>query len=316
MGRRFFIHIIMSIALAVVASSAYYYWVCHGLRHAREYTPARLNTALYDTTGYDVAFVGTSRASNLIDPWTFDSVTHLHSYNVGMEGAPFTAIDIFARKFVKKHNPRYIVMNIDIYTMEREYTLFDFPQYYPYMRDTDIAALSKMKEQLDFGKYLPFIAISYIDDRLKGTAFNAFLNRYPAEDLTWPHRGFAPLDSSYVYTGTENEVPVVFNYDTANFKRLDSLCSFFHAHQCEVAFVMAPIYAVHEVKSENANNFYDRLQTIESKYHIREFNHYTDRSFKKELFFNRTHLNIKGALIYSRMLADSFASMYQSKPAN
>ena len=317
MSRRFFIHVILTVLIAMSVSSVYYYWVCCGLRHTKEFYPGRLNCILYDTTAYDVVFVGSSRAASLIDPLVFDSVSHLKSYNAGMEGASINAISLFTKKFINRHHPKYVFVNIDNYTLERDsYSLFQFPKYYPHLSDTDIATWWKLKPQLLFGKYAPCLAITYMDDFLKGMAFNEFLGCYPFDDLTSLHKGFSPYDSIYAYGGTSNDLGLSFMYDTANFKKLDALCQLCRDQHCEIIFTMAPMYAIHEVKSENVIIFYDRLRTIEAKYHIREFNHYTDRSFKKELFFNRTHLNIKGALIYSHMLADSFTAMYQSKPAN
>ena len=311
MGKKFFIHIVSTIGIAVALSSTYYYAVCHGLRHTKEFFPGRLNCILYDTTRYDLVFVGTSRSANLIDPVIFDSLTHLRSYNAGMEGAPYTAIDLFTRRFVANHHPRYVFINFDTYTMEHENSLYDFPQYYPHLRDSDIAILSKRKVQLALGRYAPFIAVSYIDDYLKGVALDNWMDVYPADDLTYSHRGFSPI-STMTYHGTSADFPLAFSYDTVNFKKLDALCRYCTDRHCEVIFIMAPIYRAFENGKTNSGAFYSKLRALESQYHIKELNFYIDNKFTKAMYANRTHLNRRGAVLYSYLLADTFVHLYPS----
>jgi hypothetical protein len=307
MGRKFIIHIITSIAIAVIASSAYFYWVCHSLRHTREFFPGRLNSVLYDTTRYDAVFMGTSRTSKLIDPLIFDSMTGLKSFNAGMEGASYGVIELFTKKFISNHHPKYVFINLDIYTLEKDNSLFDYPQYYPHMSDPDIAALSKRKPELLLGKYAPFLAISYLDDYLKGVAFDEVIGRQPTDDQTYVHHGFSPIDTSYAYCGTDAEVALSFSYDTANLKKLDALCQYCTTQGCQVVFVMAPMYATHRNRAANEIDFYTRLGGISSKYRVRKIDFYTDRSYPKDMYFNRTHLNSKGAAVYSQRIAEQFA---------
>lgn len=304
MGRRFFIHMAVTLGIGIICSSAYYYTICHGLRETKEFFPGRLNHILYDTTRYDAVFMGTSRVSNGIDPLVFDSITHLHSYNAGMEGASFSAVDLFTRRFVSNHHPKYVFLNIDIYTLEKENSLYDFPQYYAHLQDSDIAVLSKRKKELSLGKCAPFIAVSYIDDYLKGVALDDYLGIYPADDLTWSHRGFSPV-STMDYHGVSDKFPLAFSYDTANFKKLDALCRYCNDQRSEVIFIMAPIYKAFDGGKTNSSDFYSRLKNLESEDSIKELNFYLDDQFTKDMFVNRTHLNRKGAELYSHILGDS-----------
>jgi len=308
MGRKFFIHIALTFVIAVSCSMAYYYFICHELRQTREFFPGRLNCILYDTARYDAVFMGTSRVVNHIDPWIFDSLTHMRSYNAGMEGVSYSVIDLFTRRFVANHHPRYVFINLDIYTMEKGNSLGDFPMYYAHLCDSDIAILSKRKHELAFGKYAPFIAVSYIDDYLKGVAFDNLLNISPTGDITYRHRGFSPV-STFYFHGVPAKFPLTFSYDTANFKKLDSLCRFCVDHRCEVVFVMAPVYGAFENGKTNSAAFYDQLRRVESKYGIKELNFYIDNRFTKDMFANVSHLNPNGAALYSHILGDTIAQI-------
>lgn len=305
MGKKVLIHIIATLAIGIILSAGYYYAVCHGLRHTKEFFPGRLNVILYDTAHYDAVFVGTSRVSKCLDPLIFDSITHLHSYNAGLEGASYTVIDMMTRKFIKNHHPHYVFINLDIYTLENEHSLYDFPQYFPHLRDPDIASLSQRKPELTFGKYAPFIAISYIDDNLKGAALNEQLGLYPEDDLTYPHRGFSP-NMDPIYYGDAGPFQIHFTYESANFKKLDSLCRYCKEQDCKVIFIMAPIYASQFDQAKNTLGFYTTLEKTEKAFGAFRFDHYTDALFTKEMFANRTHLNRQGADKYTRILALEF----------
>jgi hypothetical protein len=308
MGKRFLVYIITTIVMAMALSTAYYYSVCHGLRHTKEFFFGRLNCILYDSTRYDAVFMGASKVTNDIDPMIFDSLAHLRSYNAGTVGASYSAIDIFTRRFVANHHPKYVFIGLDIDLLKRENSLYDFPQYYPYLQDSDIAVLSKRKREMAFGKYAPFIAVSYMNDYLKGVAYDDWLDIRPADDLTYSHRGFFPavvMD----FQGTPAPFPLAFTYDTANFKKLDALCRYCTDRHCEIIFIMTPLYGVFENGKTNSAAFYARIRTLESKYRIRELNFYIDSRFTKKMFSNKSHLNHKGAILFSRILADSFVQI-------
>lgn len=305
MGKKFLIYIITTIVMAMTLSSAYYYCVCHGMRHTKEFFFGRLNCILYDSTRYDAVFTGASKVTNDIDPLIFDSLTHLRSYNAGMVGATYSTIDIFTRRFVANHHPKYVFIGLDIDILKNENSLYDFPQYYPYLQDSDIAVLSKRKSEMAFGKYAPFIAVSYMNDYLKGVAYDDWLDIHPTDDLTYSHKGFFPavvMD----FQGTPTSFPLTFTYDTANFKKLDALCHYCTDRHCELIFIMTPLYGVFENGKTNSAAYYDRLRALESKYRIKELNFYIDSRFTKNLFSDKSHLNHKGAILFSRILADSF----------
>lgn len=304
MSIRFGKFIFGSLLIGIALSSLFYYAVCQGLRQTKEFFPGRLNTILYDTARYDVVFMGTSHMSWEVDPLLFDSITKLYSYNAGTEGASFSAIDIFTRRMVANHHPKFVLLNIDLYLLEKENSLYNFPQYYPYIGDTDIDKLAVRKAELSYGKYAPFIAISYLDDYLKGNALHGWTDLYPSDDLSHKHRGFSPVYSAY--SGENDSFAINFSYDTANITKLKNLCKYCTSHGCQMLFTMAPIYRSFYPNTGNASDFYQRIRMIEEEYHIPELNFFNSDQFQKSMFANRSHLNHTGAKLYSCILANRF----------
>jgi hypothetical protein len=306
MRKRFFIQIIIVLITAGICSSLYYYHLCNNLRHAGEGMLAKLDHVFYDSARYDVLFAGSSRVLKNIDPVLFDSLTKYHSYNAGIDGANFVLIDLLIRKFFKSHgHPKYLFINLDTYTMEHDTSFFFYTQFLPFMDDPDLQRMKEREPNLKTGSRYPFLGVSYLNDYLKEVAFYTEFNMCPAYDPVVQHRGFAPVMDT-AFWGDSGELPLNFVYQKERLNELDSLCNFCTKKGCKVFFIMAPIYRSTETGSSNAATYYPQIREIENRYGIREFNFFTDSVFSKDLFLNRSHLNFKGAALYSHLLADSF----------
>jgi hypothetical protein len=188
--------------------------------------------------------------------------------------------------------------------MEHDSSFFSFPQFMPYMSDPDMEKMKRSEPVLSLGKYQPYIAISYLNDYLKEVAFYKQFNITRPADSTGLRKGFAPVIDT-VYHGADGEEILNFTHTTEGFAKLDSLCSYCINRGCTVFFIMAPIYRSKYATTDNNRDYLMRLQTIENKYNIREFNFYCNTSFPKRYFLNKSHLNYKGADVYTGLLADS-----------
>jgi hypothetical protein len=305
MKQRFYIQLILVAISALLLSSLYYFSICKALQTTKESFPGKLNQIFYDTTAYDAVFVGSSRVMKNIDPLQFDTIAGIHSYNAGIDGANFTLIDFVTRHFIAGHRPSYVFINIDIYTLQQDSSFFYYTQLFPYIHIDSMDRFIKIEPNLILAKYYPFLAVSYIDDYLKGVSFHTLYDKHPLSDATFIHRGFAPIVSAD-YQGSADEYPLKFIYSEDGFKKLEALCDYCKAMHCKVFFIMAPIYRAREEKPSNACYFYSRLKPIEEKYNIIEFKFFTNTEFSQKVFFNKSHLNENGARMYTKMLADSF----------
>ena len=314
MAKRFFIQITVVMLVAGIFSSIYFYSICDNLRHAKEGVPAKLDHIMYDSTQYDAVFFGSSRVLRNINPLLFEKLTRAKAYNAGIDGANYTLLDLLIRKFIKYHGaPRYLFVNLDTYTMEHDTSFFFYPQFLPYMDDPDMQYMKEREPNLKTGGRFPFFGVSYFNDYLKEVAFYTQFNICPAADSLYLHRGFMPaMDTAYY--GVDEALPMNFAIASERFKQLDSLCNFCTKNGCKIFFIMAPIYRAIDTGSSNASVYYPQIRAIETKYSIRELNFFTDRNFPKNMFLNRSHLNFKGAELYTRLLTDSFNSGHYIPP--
>ena len=299
---------------AGIFSSLYYYSICHGLRHAKEGIPAKLDHILYDSTRYDALFVGSSRVLRNVNANLFDSLAGVSSYNAGIDGANYTLVDLLIHQFIKYHGaPRYLFINLDTYTMEHDTSFFFYPQFLPYLDDPDIRRMKEREPNLKTGSRYPFLGVTYFNDYLKEVALYSQLNICPAVDSLYLRHGFMPaIDTSYY--GVDDVTAMSFATAPERIRQLDSLCSFCSHNHCQLFFIMAPIYRSIDTGTSNAAEYYIHIRDIEKKYCIKELNFFTDRRFSKNMFLNRSHLNFKGAEFYTRILADSFNRSHYMPP--
>ncbi len=305
MRNRFFIQIVAVALFSITAASVYYYHVCNALNKTNEGPTGKLNHILHNTTHYDAVFMGSSRVLRNINPLLFDSLTGILSYNAGIDGANFTLIDILTRRFIEQHKPKYIFINLDPYTMERDSEVFYYPQFYPHIHDVGMNELAFIEPSLLLGNRYPFIAISYMDDNLKGEATATSFSAENNNDVMLNHRGFEPLLNPD-YHGSTDTFSLTLSCDKNAFKKLDSLCAYCTAQHCKVFFMMAPICRATNEHGQNIEIYYSELRNIEARYNISEFNFYDRPGFTKAMFFNQTHINQAGAIVYTRLLADTF----------
>ncbi len=314
MKKRFYRQVVLVLVLSIGLSSFYYYVTCAGLRHCRKGEPGKISYILYDTTHYAVVFSGSSRISRNVDVQLFQSKTGYKTYNAGIDGAGFTTVDWLTREFIKVHGaPRYIYINIDQSSMEMEAEIFYYPMYYPYLNDDETHQMECTDARLRRGRWLPFLAISDIDDYLKGVAAGAWGADHKSGDSVFDRQGFEPIYTS-AYKGKDDSVVLSFDYHASNFVKLDGLCAYCESKGSRVFFLMAPIYGVHDIDTFNTRTFYSCIRDIERKYHIPELNYYSDRRFTHNMFFNSTHLNYRGADLYTVLLADTLMALSQPAP--
>ena len=305
MQRRFYIQVTIVLISAMCFSSLYYYSVCDGLRKTRESFPGKLSYILYDSTHYEAVFFGSSRVSRNINPMEFAQKSGLSAYNAGIDGAGYATTDMLARKFMQRRGmAKYVFINLDTYTLAKDSSLFYYTMFYPHLADPDLYDLARIEPTLRLGRNAPFLAVSYIDDYLKGVAADSYFGIWPEGDTVFDCKGFEPIDSKE-FKGSADTFTLSYHYDTVNLKSLDTLCQYFDRNGSKVFFIMAPIWGAIDHRTENATNYYAQLHSIASKHGVTELNYYTDARFTKDKFYNHTHLNHVGADLYSKLLADT-----------
>lgn len=272
-------------------------YVSDNLRQSKERKYAAWNGIYNDTTCYDLVINGSSRAWVHYDPNILDSILHLNTYNLGIDGSGINRQITKYRKYCALHGqPKYLLQNIDIFTMGCTFG-YEREQFFPYFfYDRDLMRQADEYEHFTLAeKYIPYyryigIDIHEWDDGLyKG---------YRGQDKAWDGTMFGQMDTIHVAA------------DMAMLRLFDDFLTEQARLGTQVILVYSPIYHGVIDKCPDINKMYEMYGTLAKKYHLPILNYIemplcTDTTY----FYNATHLNRQGAIIFTTCLAQDIDSM-------
>ena len=294
------------VALSIAILTAYFYLLCHGLASTKTSFQAKVNELFSETMHIDNAFVGSSRTYNHIDPFIIDKNAKTSSYNFGLSAANMAVYELVVGKILqRKHLPKKIIFNIDNYTFESRHNdkIFYYPIYFPYLKDTLTQRLANVEPNIRYSTYYPFYGVSLLDDYLKNIAWDGIINPQKTDEI-YQHRGFEAIVENN-FKGDDQFSDLSFQLDTSEIIAFEKLCATITKKNIAIVLVMAPLYKNRNADNESTQQFYSLIEKLKTKYHCKTIDCFLDTRFDKSKFYNNTHLNKNGAILFSEMIADS-----------
>ena len=280
-----------------------------GLQKSRYYYYSEWNDIYSGKANADVLIVGSSRAWVHFSPRILDSILHVNSYNIGMDGAPF-GLQYERLKIYLQHNkkPKYILQEVGFVS-----TFIDFSsipgtqQFLPYLDDPAMWKIVKDHNQT-FGlpdRYFPLYKynneyviakegiMSYFGRGVKDIKYKGYCGQNKMWDSsfynfkqTYPHGAAQPLDTAavalfkgYLQFCKTNDIKVILVYPP----------SFIEALEYETNY--KDILAIY-------NNF-------SKEFNIPFYNYMNDSlNYDRANFYNSQHLNKQASEIFSTKLAN------------
>lgn len=255
-----------------------------------------------DTLENDLVILGSSRAYVHFNPRIIDSVLSTNSYNLGYNAAlvnrQIARYDTYCR--VQNHQPEYIIYTVDYMTLHYRDN-FEREQFYPYFfYDREfVETFDKYENFSAIEKYAPFVRYTkclfdfhvytnMFDPMENHTLYKGYWNEHYEYDNS-VLAGIQHLD----YTYTDEALALFENFVDRETKK-----------GVQIVIVYAPLY--HEL-IHKISNFQDQFTVygrIAEKYGIPVLDYTNDElSYSQEYFYNATHLNKRGAHIFSRKFA-------------
>lgn len=295
--KKFLIHSVVFAAILWVFAIIADIYVSNNLRYSKERKYAAWNGIYNDPTYYDLVINGNSRAWVQYDPHILDSILHLNTYNLGIDGSAINRQIIKYHKYCELHGqPKYLLQNIDIFTMARTFG-YEREQFFPYFfYDRDLMRQTNEYEHFTFAeKYIPYyrymgLDMLHLDDGLyKG---------YRGQDKAWDGTMFSQMDTVQVAS------------DTAMLRLFDDFLTEQARLGTQVILVYSPIYHGVIDKCPDIDKMYAMYAALAAKHHLPILNYIdiplcTDTTY----FYNATHLNRQGAEIFTTRLAQDLDSM-------
>lgn len=295
--KKFLIHSVVFAAILWVFAIIADIYVSNNLRYSKERKYTAWNGIYNDTTYYDLVINGSSRAWVQYDPHILDSILHLNTYNLGIDGSAINRQIIKYHKYCELHGqPKYLLQNIDIFTMARTFG-YEREQFFPYFfYDKDLLHKADKYEHFTLlEKYIPYYRYIGIDLH----DWDAGLYKgYCGQDKAWDGSMFSQMDTVQVSS------------DSSMLRLFDDFLTEQAHLGTRVILVYSPIYHGVIDKCPDTGKMYTMYDSLAIKHHLYILNYIEmPLCYDTAYFYNATHLNRQGAEIFTTRLAQDLDSM-------
>lgn len=259
---------------------------------------------LIERSFYDVLILGSSRAHHHYVPEIIDSVLGKESYNAGYDGnGVILAYPILAH-VTERHKPDIVIFEIS--------------------RGFDITVNAEDKNNTRYiSRLKPFYRIPQVAEAIKAVSL---------DDYVQVHSGFYRYNSNFIHMLMDNLLPMKMDpmgyqalsgtyakdkmrlpynkksVDSLKIHYLKELAAFGEQNRMKMVWILSPQF--YEEVEEHKD--YDIAKRIAAKYNIPFLDYYVDSSFvgHRELFRDATHMNDKGARLYSEKVAEDIKDLF------
>ncbi|MBL0343262.1 MAG: hypothetical protein IPP71_21815 [Bacteroidetes bacterium] len=265
--------------------------------------------AIYDgTINSELLIYGSSRAWVQIDPQILESTLKKRTYNLGVDGHNFW-ISYLRHLELLKYNkkPSYVIVSLDIFTLEKRIDLYNPEQFLPYMLFNE-----NMKHYTQ--SYHGFNLLDYYLPLLRYTGnssivFQAIKSSVKSDAVTSGRKhGYIGMnkvwneDLTAAQTKMNAYVPKIDSSAVKLFEQFIQECS---QNKIKLIFVYTPEYIDGQRFTKNRDEVMAWFEHFSKKYQIPYLNYSDDiMCQQKEYFFNSEHLNKTGSAIFSKKLGE------------
>ena len=282
------------IVVDVIVTSGYH------SKETRKY--AVWNEILHTDINADILIMGNSRAWCQYSPLILDSILGTNSYNIGLDGSAFNRqkarYDIY--RHYQKRKPKYIIQNVEFFTLGGYTVGYEREQFMPYLMYPYYRDRIKQEEPFSFGElYIPmyrYYKNNVYDDYFK---FDYIINKgFFGEEFTW--------DDSKL----KSTKPYIANIDTTLLQLFTDYIEELQSDSIVPILVSAPVYVGVTDVVLNINEINNMYKQIAEQYNIL-FLDYSNAMLSQDTtyFYNATHMNKKGAELFSTQLAYDLDSL-------
>lgn len=264
----------------------------------------------------EVYIMGSSRATTQIDPRIVKDSLGMNCYNLGVEGHPFW-IQHLRYKLAEYNNtaPKILIQEVDLETLNMRDGLYNPDQFLPYMlwNNTIKQSIEKIKGYNYFDYYLPLLRYYGKTD-----AFKILIKEFLLPNSN-------PINRINGYIGQPKEWNGDFDrakktMDSYNVKIDTSVYNLFYSYlvglknnNVDVILTYPPEYFESLNFVENKNELIQTYSRLSSEFNFDFIDFSNDSiSHSKQYFINATHLNKKGAELYTKNLVSKITARTQN----
>lgn len=252
----------------------------------------------------DMVVCGSSRAWVNIDPLLLTDSLHISCYNLGVDGQHFPLQHFRYKELLRFNNhPKIVIYSLDIFTLTKNETLYNYEQYLPYMLfNADTWKATR--------KYGIFTIWDFIIPGLryygKKSIINKAFGNQQNEDSFQRVRGYRGQEQSW-NNDLENAKSKMKSYsitiDRNILKDFEAYLEECRENNTKVIFVYTPEYIDGQKFASNRDSLMQVYKNISTKCHIPFYDYSGDSiSYQKKYFYNASHMNKTGSQLFTKEL--------------
>lgn len=279
---------------------SYVYRKAMGRREDNEF--GKINRVMAHELDAQVTIWGPSTAWVNFDADLINQKTGYSCFNMGINGTSFYQYKPILRSFLSyTKQAKYIVFAVFPYEFSAEGGFYELYKFKHHNDDAGVRAMMSDIQPLYGFKMsmVPFYRLTTYDKYFYQAAF------YP-ENTTLDKSGFASQDRTEFM---DLEVPGPVSIDSAAMVQFKAVLEEIRAKGVKPVVVIPPFEKTGQNKISNLAYFEKTMQALEAQ-QVKVMNFlYHPICANKDMFYNISHLNAKGAHQFSRAFADSLKVM-------
>jgi hypothetical protein len=266
-----------------------------------------MNDIYSEKASCDIAIYGSSRAWIHVNPIILEDSLKLKAYNFGIDGHNFWLQYLRHLEFIKhNNNPSYIILCLDITSLQKKDELYNLYQFLPYMLwNNNIRKYTSPYigyHKIDY--FIPLIRFAGKKEALE-VAFNNIIKK--EDSPKYRKKGYVGMDREWK-SDYDNSVFVPGSYKVKLDPRLVELFERF-IKECnnlkiDLILVYPPEYIEWQRVVANRKKVIGIYADFAIKHNIIFLDYSNDEvCLTKSHFFNETHLNKSGSDLFTLKLS-------------
>lgn len=281
--------------------------ITHNLKRSDARMFSTYNAIYSDTLQCDAVVMGSSRGQVQYNVRILDSITGLNCYNLSVDGRCIDA-EVVIYNAYRHHapKPRLIIQNIDWGTLQMS-NGYEREQYLPFLNKDDLYTQTRDNEGFNWAdRWVPLVRYAgYHNVIFEGLGLPAKMAR-PAI-----YKGYVPRDDSWDGSAFQQIDTLGFTCNPDAVNIFDHYLAQCQKEGIHVVMVYAPFYIGATRKMGPAvDSMFALYQSFADRYGCDILNYiYDSISYDTLNFYNASHMNRRGAELFSTKLAKDLSEL-------
>jgi hypothetical protein len=253
----------------------------------------------------DIVIYGSSRAWVHIDPSILEDSLNLKTYNFGIDGHNFWLQYLRHKEYLKFNKaPNLIIVSVDIFSLQKREDLYNSEQFLPYMLwNNDINKFTSSYNGFTYKDYyFPLLRFTGNIKKIKH-----ILKWDQKIGNKYRYKGFKGMEREWNSDLAKAKLKIPqyeISIDSSSVNLFNQFLFECKSKDIKVILVYTPEYIDGQNFIKNRNEIINKYYGFANKYNLLFLDYSNDILCKqKKYFYNSSHLNKKGAEVFTRRLS-------------